>query len=79
MVGGLMVEKMKINFQNKSELLKGMPNLSDAQAEHIVKVILSYKQNLIRHVQKIIEMEQEIYELKVKLGIIKEEPKEDGI
>ena len=64
---------------NKSELLKAMPNLSDEQAEYIVKIILSYKRNLIRHIQKILEREQEIYELKVKLGIIKEEPKEDGI
>jgi hypothetical protein len=70
---------MKVNFMNKSELLKAMPNLSDEQAEYIVRIILSYKRELIRHIQKILEREQEIYELKVKLGIIKEEPKEDGI
>ncbi len=69
----------QITFIDKSELTKAMPNISDEQAEYIVQVILSHKKNLIKHAHKILEKYQEIYELKVKLGIIKEEPKEDGI
>ena len=61
------------------ELIKRIPKLSDAEAKQISNIILSYKSIIIDHAKKILERDQEIYELKVKLGIIKEEPKEDGI
>ena len=67
------------SFVNKTELIKVMPNISDEQAEYIVQVILYYKKNLVEHSKRILEKDQEIHELKVKLGIIKEEPKEDAI
>ena len=46
-------------------------------AFQISKIILGHKNIIIDHAKKILERDQEIYELKVKLGIIKEEPKED--
>ena len=61
------------------ELIKRIPKLSDAEAKQISNIILSHKSIIIVHAKKILERDQEIYELKVKLGIIKEEPKEDGI
>ena len=59
------------------ELIKIIPKLSDVEAFQISKIILGHKNVIIDHAKKILERDQEIYELKVKLGIIKEEPKED--
>jgi|TARA_R100001163_G_C4956078_1_gene121816 hypothetical protein len=59
------------------ELIKKFPKLSDVEAFQISKIILGHKNIIIDHAKKILERDQEIYELKVKLGIIKEEPKED--
>ena len=61
------------------QLIKRIPKLSDDEAKQICKIILNHKYTIIDHAKKLLEKDQEIYELKVKLGIIKEEPKEDGI
>ena len=46
------------------QLIKRIPKLSDDEAKQICKIILNHKFTIIDHAKKLLEKDQEIYELK---------------